>query len=207
MRGDMKTTAILKEPIETERLLLREFVESDWPAMLGASSREAMVYFDEEPFDEDAARVWVQRVIERQRRDPRMRYEFAVELKAEGNAIGYCDLIVRSPLECEMAYSGFRYIPAYWGNGYGTEAQIAILDYGFRELGIQRVSLICDSENVGSWRLMEKCGMRREGHEVLGEWSSKRRKRFDQYHYAILRQEWGTRHTTPNSSVRGIPRR
>ncbi len=96
-----------------------------------------------------------------------------------------------------MAYSGFRYIPHYWGNGYGTEAELAILDYGFRELGLQRVSMICDSENIDSWRLMEKCGMGREGHEILGEWSSKRRRRFDQYHYAILKEEWEERsHTT-----------
>ena len=68
--------------------------------------------------------------------------------------------------------------------------QGTLLDYGFRELGIQRASLICDADNVASWRLMEKCGLRREGHEILGAWSWKRQRRFDQYHYAIQRDEW-----------------
>ena len=194
---NMKTAAILTAPIETNRLSLREFVESDWPAMFAASSPEAMGFFDEVAFTEEQAKAWVRGAIEGQQRDPRMRYEFAVELKSESMVIGYCDLVIRAPIDCEMAYSGFRYIPHYWGNGYGTEAELAILDYGFRVLGLRRVSLICDSENIGSWRLMEKCGMRREGHEILGEWSTKRKKRFDQYHYAILKEEWEERsHTT-----------
>ena len=189
----MKPAGVLEQPIETERLFLREFVEADWPAILEASRGEAMVFFDEPDFTEERAREWVRGAAQRQSEVPRPNYDFAVELKAEGAVIGYCDLVIRRPIECEMAYSGFRYIPQYWGNGYGTEAELAILDYGFRELGLQRVSMICDVENVGSWRLMEKCGMRREGREVLGQWSSKRSKRFDQFHYAILKDEWDRR--------------
>ena len=190
MCENMKSTAILTAPIETKRLSLREFAELDWPAMLAASSAEAMAFYDEAAYGEEQAKAWVRNAIENQQRDPRMRYEFAVELKSESRVIGYCDLVVRAPIECEMAYSGYRYIPHYWGNGYGTEAELAILDFGFRVLGLRRVSLICDAENIGSWRLMEKCGMRREGHELLGKWSVKRKKRFDQYHYAILKEEW-----------------
>lgn len=189
----MKTALFLSKPIETERLYLREFVASDWPAILAASSQEAMKFFDEPAYTEDQAKAWVKGTVERQQNIPRMRYEFAVELKSESRVIGYCDLVIRDPIECEMAYSGFRYIPQYWGNGYGTEAELALLEFGFQELGLFRVSMICDSENIGSWRLMEKCGMRREGHEILGEWSLKRRKHFDQFHYAILKEEWEER--------------
>ena len=184
---------VLSQPIETERLFLREFVKSDWCAMLAASSSEAMWFFDEPAYSEEQAKAWVGGAVERQQGDPRMRYEFAVELKCESRVIGYCDLIIREPIECEMAYSGFRYIQQYWGHGYGTEAELAILKFGFEELGLLRVSMICEPENIGSWRLMEKCGMRREGHEILGVWSSKRKKRVDQYHYAILKEEWEVR--------------
>ena len=172
----MKTAAFLSKPIETERLFLREFVESDWEAMLEASSPKSMTFLDEFAFSEDQAKEWVHAAMERQQDDPRMRFEFAVELKSESRVIGYCDLVIRIPIECEMAYSGFRYIPRYWKNGYGTEAELALLHFGFRELGLHRVSMICDSENIGSWRIMEKCGMRREGHDIKGEWSNKRKK-------------------------------
>ena len=47
MCENMKSTAILTAPIETKRLSLREFAELDWPAMLAASSAEAMAFYDE----------------------------------------------------------------------------------------------------------------------------------------------------------------
>ncbi len=186
----MKTPAILTVPIETKHLCLREFIESDWIAIFEASSTEAMYFFSEPAYNQDDAKAWVRSAVERRHHDPRMRYEFAVELKSESKVIGYCDLVIREPIECRMAYSGFRYIPKYWGFGYGTEAELAIFDYGFRQLNLMRISMICDSENVASWHIMEKCGMRREGYEIRAEWNSKRKKHYDQYRYAILKEEW-----------------
>lgn len=176
-------------PIETRRLRLREFVETDWQAMLKASDAEAMKFFDTAPFTEDDAKVWVRDVIGNQSQGPRMRYAFAVELQENGQVIGYCDLVIRSPIECHMAYSGFRYIPKHWGKGYGTEAEKAILIFGFETLGLHRISSICEPENIASRRIMEKCGMRREGHGILDHWNPKRKKRSDTYYYAILNEE------------------
>ncbi len=186
----MKTAATFKMPIETERLYLREFNASDWSAIFNTSSAEAMFFFNEPAFTTDDAKAWIRDAIERQEQNPRMRYKFAVELKSESKVIGYCDLVIREPFECELAYSGFRYIPKYWGHGYGTEAEMAILDFGFQLLNLQRVSMICDSENTASWHIMERCGMRREGHEIRAEWNIKRKTYFDQYRYAILKEEW-----------------
>ena len=193
---------VLSQPIETARLRLREFVESDWEAILGASDSRAMKFFDEAPFTEDDAKAWVDSVIASQAQDPRMRYAFAVELKAGNTVIGYCDIGIRPPVECRMAYSGFRYIPEYWGNGYGTEAQRAIFDFGFRILGLERISCKCEPENTGSWRMMEKCGMRREGHGILDNWSTKRKKRINTYYYAILKEEWEKGNPTQQAAAR-----
>jgi len=195
VRPQDMTSIRLDNPIATERLRLREFVPSDWPAMQAASDAKAMAFFDEPPYSEEDAKAWIRRAIDNQYQDPRMRYEFAVELASEPKVIGYCDLVLRYPVECRMAFSGYRYIPKYWGRGYGTEAERAILDFGFRQLGLTRVSMICDPENVASWRLMEKCGLRREGHEHLSEWSTKRNKAIDQYRYAILKEEWEKQNT------------
>jgi len=107
--------------------------------------------------------------------------------------IGYCDLVLRLPIECRMAYSGFRFLPECWGRGYGTEAEKVLLALAFRELGLERVSCVCEPENVGSWKLMEKCGMRREGHGILDDWSTRRGTRESTYYYAILREEWDGR--------------
>lgn len=90
-----------------------------------------------------------------------------------------------------MAYSGFRYNREYWGQGYGTEALGAILCLGFEELGLHRISLICDPENTGAWRVMEKNGLRREGHGIKDRWEEGAW--IDTYYYAILREEWERR--------------
>lgn len=59
----------------------------------------------------------------------------------------------------EIAY---HYKRTAWSKGYGTEAAIACLDRGFGPVGLEHVA-ICVPENVGSWRVMEKAGMRYEG--------------------------------------------
>jgi len=187
---------ILDKPIETKRLRLREFVDADWPPMLEAIGPEAKRFFDAAPVETDAdAKKWISEVVASQHKNPRTWYAFAVELKDNRQLIGYCDLLIRQPVECWMAYSGYSYAPQFWRQGYGTETELAILDFGFKTLGLFRVSCIAEPENVGSWRIMEKCGMRREGYEILGNWSTKRSKRVDRLMYAILKEEWDERTT------------
>ena len=84
----------------------------------------------------------------------------------------------------ENAEIGWVFHRAYWGNGYATEAASAVLDCAFGRLGLRRVYASCDVRNVGSWRVMEKLGMSREGYSIKdklqkGEWR-------DSYLYAIL---------------------
>jgi RimJ/RimL family protein N-acetyltransferase len=50
-----------------------------------------------------------------------------------------------------------------WNKGYGTEAVVAVLAHGLGPVGLGRVMAVALSENVGSWRVMEKAGMRYEG--------------------------------------------
>jgi RimJ/RimL family protein N-acetyltransferase len=65
-----------------------------------------------------------------------------------------------------QAELGWVLDPAYSGHGYATEAVRALLRYCFRDLGIRRVTANCFLGNEMSWRLMERVGMRREGHAV-----------------------------------------
>lgn len=57
----------------------------------------------------------------------------------------------------------YHYLPSFWGHGYGTEAAIAVLRHGLGSLGLDRIIAICVAENVASWRVMEKAGMRYAG--------------------------------------------
>ena len=80
---------------------------------------------------------------------------------------------------------------AHWGRGLMTEAAGAVVDWGFGERGLHRISSQADIRNGRSWRVMEKLGMRREGL-----FRSRRKNprpgypRIDMVFYSLLREEW-----------------
>ena len=77
--------------------------------------------------------------------------------KESGEVIGGSGL---QPLEdtgeIEVGYSLKR---SYWRRGIGYECAFAWLEYGFEKAGLERIVAVADQANVGSWRIMEKCGM------------------------------------------------
>lgn len=92
--------------------------------------------------------------------------------------------------------------PRPTGQGYATEAAAALLRICFEDLGLRRVTAQCFADNVASWRLMEKLGMRRETHTVReslhrsGAW-------LDGYAYALLAEEWRAVVRTRGSAAGG----
>jgi ribosomal-protein-alanine N-acetyltransferase len=77
---------------------------------------------------------------------------------------------------------------ARWGHGYAPEAARALLDFGFAALGVHRVWADCDPANAAPIRVLEKLGMRREGHLVENAWI--KGAWADSLLYAILDHEW-----------------
>jgi len=57
----------------------------------------------------------------------------------------------------------------FWGRGYMVEALRLVVDWALSRPSIHRVGAVCDVENTGSWRVLEKLGMRREG--ILRKWT------------------------------------
>ncbi|STD15274.1 Putative ribosomal N-acetyltransferase YdaF [Dermatophilus congolensis] len=88
---------------------------------------------------------------------------------------------------------GWFIIPQEHGKGYGLEAVTELLAIAFDGVGVRRVEAGCFAENEASWRLMERLGMRREGHYIAeslhrdGTWR-------DTMMYALLAKEWRDRH-------------
>ena len=81
-----------------------------------------------------------------------------------------------------------------WGKGYATEAAREILRIGFELLDAHRVVGNVDTENIGSVRVLEKIGMTREGMNRQSFWSPLHGTWRDTYLYAILEDEWRSRH-------------
>jgi RimJ/RimL family protein N-acetyltransferase len=58
---------------------------------------------------------------------------------------------------------GYRLYPAFWGRGLATEGARALIESAFERLPSDRVVATTMADNAGSWRVLEKCGMRRVG--------------------------------------------
>ena len=84
---------------------------------------------------------------------------------------------------------GWVLAPEHQGQGYGTEAVEALLAICFEQLGVRRVTAGCFTANEPSWRLMERLGMRREGH-TLRDGLHRDRGWLDGFEYGLLAEEW-----------------
>ncbi len=91
---------------------------------------------------------------------------WAVEARRTGEFLGQCGLRPTATMdpnagpEIDLAY---HFIPESWGKGYATEAVTAVLAHALGLLGLDEVMAVAMPDNVGSWRVMEKAGMRYEG--------------------------------------------
>ncbi len=111
------------------------------------------------------------------------KYTFGAFLKESDTFIGLICINPNRP-SYKSAELWFKYLPTVWGKGIGTEVLNCILDFCFDELKFHRVEAGCAIDNIGSLKVMEKAGMKREGHRrqtlpLKSGWS-------DNYEYAIL---------------------
>lgn len=79
-----------------------------------------------------------------------------------------------------------------WGKGYGTEATYLIVDFAFKTLNLNRVSLRVYEYNQRGIRVYEKLGFKREG--ILRQEHYHDGRRWDTLIMAVLREEWETLH-------------
>jgi len=179
--------------METSRLILREIEEADFAAIHSIGGNPANVkYMAWGPNGEAQTKGFIANAMKDAQAEPRTNFEFAIVLKSIGQLIG------TGGISREKDWHGRQYINGnlgwilhmdYWKQGYGTEFAAALVRFGFGELGLHRIHATCDAGNYGSYRVMERNGMRREAVQkeaILGRdgaWH-------DQYEYAILRDEW-----------------
>jgi ribosomal-protein-alanine N-acetyltransferase len=153
----------------TDRLLLREYKESDWRAVHAfLSDPEVSSYCPFQPATEEETREEIQKMLDGRRAEP-PQYDLALILRSTDALIGVCRLMIR-PDELRQGELLYLLNRHYWGHGYATEAVRAVLGYGFQELGLHRVYATCRPANVASSRVLEKVGMQREGHLRRHRW-------------------------------------
>ena len=148
--------------LTTERLLLRDFVERDWEAVLAYQQDPLYLRYNEwTSRNPEEVREFVQMFLDHQKQIPRIKFQFAVTLKATGRLIGNCG-VRRDSSEAHEGDMGYELDPRHWGQGYATEAARTVLNFGFSRLNLRRISAWCVADNVGSANVLEKIGMRLE---------------------------------------------
>lgn len=170
------------ESLETQRFALRRFQPQDWQMVYEYMSSPAVTaYLPDGQFSQDQARELVS--------EGSSDYEesIAVMLKEENALVGH---MMFHPWFAPHTYEiGWVFHTRYHNRGFATEAAFALLKYGFETLKLHRIIATCQPENIASVRVMEKLGMRREGHfqkclHLSGErW-------WDEYFHAMLEEEW-----------------
>ena len=182
--------------LQTDRLLLRDFTAADAERLAECRTDERYWRHYSKPADIAAqAREHVEMFVAWQRAEPRTHFQLAITLRHSGLLIGDCGVRVRDQVPYgeggHEADIGYELDPAYWSNGYATEAARRMLEFAFAELRLHRVWTFCAAANERSWRLMERLGMRREGRLVsnlrLDDETA------DTLVYAILAEEWASR--------------
>ncbi|MBQ3482481.1 MAG: GNAT family N-acetyltransferase [Oscillospiraceae bacterium] len=145
----------MKLTLETERLILRPFRVEDAEAMFTgwASDGEVTKYLTWCPHKsvEDTKALLARWVAEYEKPE---RLNLAIVLKEENRLIGGIDVV---GYDGGRPVIGYNLARAYWNRGYMTEACGRLLAYLFSQ-GFEEVLISAMIENIGSQRVIEKCG-------------------------------------------------
>ncbi len=146
--------------IETERLVLREYKESDWEAVhIYSQQEEILVYEAWGPNTEEETKAFIKRSINEKDETPRKGITLAITLKDDEKLIGGCGFRINDDSE-NRGYFGYIINPNFWNKGFATEACKTLLDFVVREFGITEIEAKCDVRNIPSQKVLEKCGLK-----------------------------------------------
>jgi ribosomal-protein-alanine N-acetyltransferase len=153
----------MKSPIETERLILRELLESDAEKMFEMDSNPNVHIFVGKKalkhINETHEHI---RLIQQQYKDFGTG-RWAVVLKGTGEFIGWSGIkFITSLINKHQNFYeiGYRFNEKYWGKGFATESGKALIDYAFNTMRIEAVYAYADEDNENSRNVLEKLGLK-----------------------------------------------
>lgn len=171
--------------IETDRLLLRELLPEDAPAIYrvfadplvtryydletyeNVRQAEELIDFFDESFELERAIRW------------------GIERKSDGALMGTCGFVW---LRVHRGEIGYELHSSFWRQGYMSEAIDAILDFGFSELGLNRIEAVTMLENEASIGLLRSLGFQQDG--IMREMEFFKDAFHDMRLFSLLRREY-----------------
>ncbi len=174
--------------LETPRLRLRPFMPADAPRLrelAGAREIADTTISIPHSYPEGLAERWIAQQAAEFAAGRTV--AFAVQFKPDPALIGGIGLrdIDREHLQAEL---GMWIGVPWWGRGYALEATRALVDYGFGQLGLNRIHAHHLTRNPASGRVLTKAGFQREGllRQRVRKWGVFE----DVVLLALLRQDW-----------------
>ncbi len=170
--------------LHTERLILRPFSPQDAldvQNLAGERAIAATTLSIPHPYEDGMAEEWIGH--HQVRFDSGESVVFAITLREGGALIGAIGFELQK--EHSRAEMGYWVGVPYWNQGYCTEAAREMLRYGFKELGLNRITATYFQGNPASGRVMQKIGMQHEGtlRQHVRKWGEYKDLEF----YAILK--------------------
>ena len=175
--------------LETDRLILRRFVDGDAEAMFRnwANDQEVTKYLrwrahENTEMTDKILTEWI----------PRYKnddfYQWTIILKEESDEPIGTITVVDSRYHVNMVHIGYCIGRKWWNRGITSEALKTLIKFFFEEVGINRVEAQHDPNNPASGKVMMKCGMKYEG--TMREADFNNQGICDAAMYAILRRDY-----------------
>jgi ribosomal-protein-alanine N-acetyltransferase len=179
--------------LSTDRLIIRPFLESDYQDIHEyMSAPETYIFERGKPLTLKEAKKFC--VDFAGKTKPGF---WAAVLKESGKVIGHLSFFPVRTEEFRTWYIGYIFNPAYYSRGYATEAARAVIKHAFTQLNVHRIEGYCSPDNIPSWKVLEKCGFKREGlfrkNFLLRNDANGNPIWLDSYEYAILEEDFNER--------------
>ncbi|QWU15326.1 ribosomal-protein-alanine N-acetyltransferase [Paenibacillus sophorae] len=176
--------------LETDRFVLRQLKQDDSREIFQYFSLDEVTkFYDLESFTNiEQAEELIDRWNQKFERNQGIRW--GITLRSESRVIGTCGFHgwMKNHYKAEI---GYELTPEYWRQGYMTEVIQKIIEFGFNNLGLNRIEAFVEPENVGSRKVLEKIGLSEEG--TLKEHFYWRNRFVDTVIYAILKKDYKVR--------------
>ncbi|MCP3141733.1 GNAT family N-acetyltransferase [Pyxidicoccus xibeiensis] len=172
--------------VVASRLVLRRLRADDLEALVAyRNDPEVARYQSWSDYDAKRGSALIESMHGRQPGEPGW-FQFAIALKDTDALVGDCAL--RTDDDVRTGEIGFTLSRQHQGKGLGTEAVRALLGYTFDTLQMHRVIGVTDAKNTAAATVLERVGMRREGHYLENAWF--KGAWGDEFLYALLGREW-----------------
>ena len=143
--------------IETDRLILREYVEEDYDDLYEMLSDPITMKHYPKPYDKEGSRRWLNWCINSYKTNGFGLW--AMILKETNTFIGDCGLSMQHIDGVWLPEIGYHIKHQYWRNGYGKEAAEAVKNWAFKNTKYTTLYSYMNKENVASYKTAMSIGM------------------------------------------------